>query len=332
MHLKPALVAGVAALALASTASLSACSAPTSSSSNGECSKTYTVGFSHPIGEAEVIKALKSLAKEYSTKVGCVDLLLDNTTGMKLESQRATVESWVTQQVDAIVLWPVDSTAFAGLQKQAQSQGTKWLTYLTSMDGQDGSVGFDNKLQGEQIAADVTEWIEKNYPDGGATAAVTTLTTLPPSRPRYELPIKAIEAAGLKVVSEQNCTDQACGLQIAEDALREHPDLRIFIGLSDESAIGAMKAFKNAGIDPNTVYIAGQDGSPEGLAAVKEGGMYRASSAIPMDALAASIVDAAMAAATGKGETNLVTPTVLAKADNPQLVADLIGNFERKGQ
>jgi len=39
-----------------------------------------------------------------------------------------------------------------------------------------------------------------------------------------------------------------------------------------------------------------------------------------------------MAAATGKGETNLVTPTVLAKADNPQLVADLIGNFERKGQ
>lgn len=91
-----------------------------------------------------------------------------------------------------------------------------------------------------------------------------------------------------------------------------------------------MKAFINAGIDPNTVYIAGQDGSPEGLAAVKEGGMYRASSAIPMDALAASIVDAAMAAATGKGETNLVTPTVLAKADNPQLVADLIGNFERK--
>ncbi|GGV28499.1 sugar ABC transporter substrate-binding protein [Paenarthrobacter nicotinovorans] len=332
MHLKPTLIAGVAALALASTASLSACSAPASSSANAECSKTYTVGFSHPIGEAEVIKALKSLAKEYATKVGCVDLLLDNTTGMKLESQRATVESWVTQHVDAIVLWPVDSTAFAGLQKQAQSQGTKWLTYLTSMDGQDGSVGFDNKLQGEQIAADVTAWIGKNYPDGGATAAVTTLTTLPPSRPRYELPIKAIEEAGLKVVSEQNCTDQACGLQIAEDALREHPDLRIFIGLSDESAIGAMKAFKNAGIDPNTVYIAGQDGSPEGLAAVKEGGMYRASSAIPMDALAASIVDAALAAVTGEGEPNLVTPTVLAKADNPQLVADLIGNFERKGQ
>lgn len=142
-----------------------------------------------------MIKALKSLAKEYSSKVGCVDLLLDNTTGMKLESQRATVESWVTQQVDAIVLWPVDSTAFAGLQKQAQSQGTKWLTYLTSMDGQDGNVGFDNKLQGEQIAADVTEWIEKNYPpDGGATAAVTTLTTLPPSRPpRYELPIKPLK-------------------------------------------------------------------------------------------------------------------------------------------
>ncbi|WP_353713548.1 sugar ABC transporter substrate-binding protein [Arthrobacter sp. K5] len=330
MRFKPALTACAVTLALASTVTLSGCSTPSSSATSAECPKTYTVGFSHPIGEAEVIKALKSLAKDYSTKVSCVELLLDNTTGMKLESQRATIESWVTQRVDAIVLWPVDSTAFAGLQRQAQSQGTKWLTYLTSMDGQDGSVGFDNKLQGEQIAEDVTAWIKKNYPNGGATAAVTTLTTLPPSRPRYEIPINAIEAAGIKVVSEQNCTDQACGLQIAEDALREHPDLRIFVGLSDESAIGAMKAFKNAGIDPALVYIAGQDGSPEGLAAVQQGGMYRASSAIPMDDLAASIVDAALAAVTGKGEANLVTPTVLAKADNPQVVADLLKNFERK--
>ncbi|MDQ0864612.1 sugar ABC transporter substrate-binding protein [Arthrobacter globiformis] len=331
MQFKPALIACVATAALASTVALSGCSGSASSASNADCEHTYTIGFSHPIGEAEVIKALKSLAKDHATKVGCVELLLDSTTGMKLESQRATVESWVTQKVDAIVLWPVDSTAFAGLQRQAQSQGTKWLTYLTSMDGQNGSVGFDNKLQGQQIAEDVTAWIKKNYPNGGATAAVTTLTTLPPSRPRYELPIKAIEAAGIKVVSEQNCTDQACGLQIAEDALREHPDLRIFVGLSDESAIGAMKAFKNAGVDPSAVYIAGQDGSPEGLAAVKQGGMYRASSAIPMDALAASIVDAAVAAVTGQGEPNQVTPTVLAKADDPKLLADLISNFERKG-
>lgn len=74
MQFKPARIACAATLTQASTVGLSACSTSPSNASSTGCSKTYTVGFSHPIGEAEVIKALKSFAKGDDTKVGYVDL------------------------------------------------------------------------------------------------------------------------------------------------------------------------------------------------------------------------------------------------------------------
>lgn len=300
---------------------LTACGGGDAVDASGKaCEDTYTIGFSHPVGEAESVKAVKKFAQRRADEVGCVDLLLDNTTANNLESQRSTIESWVTQDVDAIVLWPVDASAFTGLQDQAQEKGIKWLTYSSHMDGQDGSVGFDNDLSGQLIADDLTAWVEKNYPDGGVSAAVTTLTALPQVNGRWEKPLAALKKLGIPVVSEQDCADQTCGLQVAEDTLREHDDLRIFVGITDDAGVGALKAFDDSSLDPESVYIAGQDGMSQALAAIGDGGYYKASAAILLDELGFSIIDNSIAAITGDGETDSVTPSSLASlADKANL-------------
>ena len=318
---------GVAALAL--TTALAGCGANKSDNEQlAGCEQTYTIGFSHPVGEAQFVKALKDYVAQYGPNERCTEVLLDNTTGNNLEAQRATVEGWVTQQVDAIVLWPVDPSAFTNLMSRAQQQGTKWLTYVAPMDGQDGRVGFDAAQEGEQIAGDVADWLQKRYPAGGVAAAVTTLTTLPVVEGRWEPPMRKLAELGIPVVSEQDCADQSCGLQIAEDALRENPQLRVFIGLNDDVALGAQKAVQNSGLDVEEFYISGHDGSPEGLEAIKaKTGAFRATTAIPIADLGRSIIDNSIAAITGEGTADALTPTVLIHPDDTQQIDQLLATM-----
>ncbi|MFT4009875.1 MAG: sugar ABC transporter substrate-binding protein [Nocardioidaceae bacterium] len=316
-------------LALVATA-LAACgsSDEVADASGQACKETKTIGFSHPVGEAEAVKIVKKFVQKRAVEVGCVKVLLDNTTGSNLESQRAAVEGWVQQGIDAIVLWPVDNTAFTGLQKEAQDKGIKWLTYSSHMDGQDGSVGFDNVLSGKLIADDVAAWVRKHYPNGGVSAAVTQLAALPDLKGRWEEPIKKLKELNIPVVSQQDCADQTCGLQIGEDVLREHKDLRIFIGLNDDAALGAMKAFEAAKVDPDDVYIAGQDGGSQSLQAIAAGKFYKATAAIRLDQLGYSIIDNSLASINGTGDTDKIAPTVLASLADKKTLTELQGMFQ----
>jgi len=292
-----------------------------------DCTTTSKIGFSNPYSEAVSVKAIKKFVTERAKQQGCVEALLDNTTAANLESQRSTIEGWITQKVDAIVILPVDATAFSSLQKRAQAQGTKWLTYSAEMDGQDGSVGFDSYEGGKLIADDMTAWAKEHYPNGDVSAAVTTLVGLPGFSGRTVETTKALDALKIPIVSKQDCADSGCGLQIAEDALREHPDLRIFIGLNDDAGVGALKAFQNAGIDPKDVYIAGADGAQEALEAIKAGTAYKASAAWPLKELGTAIVDLSIAAITGQGSADSTLHHVLATPRNPDEVSKLLEAF-----
>lgn len=300
--------------------------------SGSACKKTYTIGFSHPFGESVYATALRKKVQAVGVANGCVKILIDTTRAANLETQRATLESWVTQKVDAIVVLPSDPTALENLRKSAQAKGIKWLTYANKNPAADGSVGFDSKVSGELAAKDALAWVAKNYPGSGIktiTAEVTTSTTLPGFAGRYEEPKALFAAAGLNIVSYQDCLEQACGFQITETALRANPNLRVVLGQNDDAGLGALKAFKNSGIAPEKVYISGQDGTLEGLTTVRDGGMYRASIAIPIDKLAESIVNNALSAIQGTGHANDITPTVIATHNDLPGIDKLISAFPK---
>ncbi|MDX7951380.1 sugar ABC transporter substrate-binding protein [Lichenihabitans sp. Uapishka_5] len=317
----------VAALGMSSLLAISAPQIAVAQSS-AVCARTFTIGFSHPHGDAAFVVALRRQVILNAKKHGCVNMLIDNTQLDNLETQRTALESWVTQKVDAIVVLPVDAKALLGLQKQAQKKGIKWLTYAAPTDGADGSVGFDSIESGQLVGQDALEWVKKHYPNGGASAAVTTLPTETAFLGRSKGPIDLFKQAKLPVVSTQECGNTECGLRIAEDALRQNPTLRVFIGFNDDAAMGALRAFTNAKINPDDVYIAGQDGTEEGLAAVKKGGAYRASAAIDLSKLAQAIVNNSVAAATGESGSNDQVGTVLATGRDVAGIDRLIAQYK----
>lgn len=324
-------------MALISTASigllsLTACGGNSGSGTavSADCEEVRTIGFSHPIGEVDFVNTLKNYAAEYGATSECVEVLLDSTIESNLESQRETVESWVNQQIDAIVIWPTDPGAFAGLQQQAQANGTAWLTYSSNMDGQDGSVGFDNEYSGNMVAEHLDGWLDENYPDGtdGITAAITEIPSLPPLAGRWQPVAAMLERRGIEIVSLQDCGDTTCGRQVADDAIAENDDLRIFIGTNDDAALGALGAFLASDIPPEETYIVGNDGLPEAFEAIENGTHYKASAAIDIQHLARSIVDNSLAAITGEGDPNNESPYHMVTLEDPDVLAEMKAQFQ----
>lgn len=289
---------------------------------------SYKIAYSHSVSEAAIVKQVRHFADERAAELGdCVTIVHDNTQNNNLEQQINAVQGWITQGVDAIVVTPIDEAALKPFQKQAQAQGIKWLTYLGTMEGSDGYVGFNHAQSGQIVGQAAVDWVKANGIEN-PTALVTTLKGLPSLAPRWIEVEHLFAANGIEIVTKQDAADQASGLKLTETTLLQHPDLDIVIGLNDDAVVGAYRAVKIAGIDPEKVFIAGQDGSHEGLLAVNEGGAYKASAAILINELGANVVDLALNAVAETGPSSAYTPTVLATKANQALLDELIANYE----
>lgn len=291
-----------------------------------EGGKHYTIAYSHSVSEAAFVRSLRRLADIQAAELGCVSLLHDNTQNNNLEQQINALQGWITRGVDAIVVTPIDESALKPLQKQAKQKGIKWLTYAGTMADSDGFVGFDHAQSGQIIAQAAIDWVKENHIKQ-PKALVTTLTGLPSVSGRWTEVERLFREAGIEVVATQDAADQATGLKVAEATLTQHPDLNIIIGLNDDAAVGANRAFAMKGVDPNTIFVGGQDGSLEGLTAVNEGKSYKASAAILLNELGSNIVFLSLNAITGNGPSFVVTPTVLASKKDQKLLDQLLSNF-----
>jgi len=289
--------------------------------------KKYTIAYDHSTSEAAVVKQLKYFASQRAEKLGCVTMMYGNTMYGNLEQQINALQGWIALGIDAIVITPIDESALKPLQKQAQAKGIKWLTYLGTMEGSDGYVGFDHAQSAKIISQAAIDWVKTNNIQK-PKAFITTLTALPSLSPRWLESEKLLKNAGIEVVAMQESADQTSGMTVSETILKQHPDLSIIIGLNDDAAMGAYRAVKIAGLnDPKRFFVGGQDGTFEGLSAINEGGAYRASAAILMNDLGFNIVDLALGAISGTGPSFGYTPTVLANKADQALLERLLGNY-----
>jgi ribose transport system substrate-binding protein len=75
---------------------------------------------------------------------------------------------------------------------------------------------------------------------------------------------------GIEVVASQpGDWEREKSYNVAQNVLQSHPDVDMFYGLSDEMALGAARAVKEAG--KKGVVIVGIDGNPNAIEAVAKG-------------------------------------------------------------
>ena len=292
MDRKKFLITGSSVLTAAGL--LAACGGSGSSGTTGGSGgggEDVTFGFSQPFAEVPIVAKIKEIVEREAEKDGW-SVLLDETQAGKLQDQVATVETWITQKITAMNLFPVDPSAFEATARRAVDAGIIWTTYAEEMEEGAGGVLFPPEFSGDVTGKATVDWINANDPE--AEVLILEISGVPNQQLRTKIPEEMIaEQTKAKVVAVQAAIEQSKGLQVTEDVLQAFPDVSVVVCHNDDGALGAADAFRKAGSqDPSKVWIIGQDGSEDALTALKNPkGYFRASAALDIGNLCEEVVN-----------------------------------------
>jgi ribose transport system substrate-binding protein len=211
-------------------------------------------------------------AEKEGAKMGVKVTVLSSMGFSALDDQIKQVEDMIQRRVDLIGLQPVDSKGVIPVIQEANRAGIPVITVDTGADG--GQVvtyiATDNTAAGVQAG----EWVTRMIEGKGKVAMIEGTPGSMQGRQRMEgfhQYIKAQPGINLAVSIPANF-ERAKGMQVMEDILTAHPDLKAVFCANDEMALGALEALKQRNL-VGKVILLGMNGSWDALDAVGKGQM-----------------------------------------------------------
>jgi ribose transport system permease protein len=288
-----------------------------------------TMGFDHPYNFVTYVSDIQRWGTTYAQAHG-LKALYTSDNG-KLDAQIANLETWIAQGVPAICCFPIEPTAIERVAAKARSKGIVWVSYAAHLKNQDSSVVFGNTQSGQLLATAAANFINKVH---GGKAEIIRLT-LPDGGELGRERDKAVDetlaklAPEAKVVASQKAIDAGTGLRIVASVLASHPNVKAVVGINDDGALGAYRAFLDRGHAPDDpeIFIGGQDGAQQALTLIKQGTMYRASSALAVRDLAAAVIQHPIDVANGGAKEDAQVPVRLLTHDDTALLDEYIAQL-----
>ncbi|WP_445178743.1 sugar ABC transporter substrate-binding protein [Pseudomonas sp. McL0111] len=190
--------------------------------------------------------------------------------------QLSQVESFISQKVDAIVVNPVDTAATRKITEAAVKAGIP-LVYVNrrpddlKLPKGVVTVASDDLEAGKMQMQYLAEKL------GGKGEIVILLGDLANnSTTNRTKGVKEVLAKYPNIKIEQEQTGiwlRDKGMTLVNDWLTQGRKFDAVVSNNDEMAIGAAMALQQAGVEKGSVLIAGVDGTPDGLNAIKKGNM-----------------------------------------------------------
>ncbi|MFC4652093.1 substrate-binding domain-containing protein [Lactococcus nasutitermitis] len=205
--------------------------------------------------------AITKMAKKDGAKVTISDAQNDSAT------QLNDVQNFVSQNVDAILINPVDSDAVVPAIKAANNAHIPVICMDRGANGGTvlATVASDNVKAGKMAAEAVEKYVGKD-------AKVLELSGTPGASSTIDRGNgfnSEAKSLGLSILSSQSANfDRTTALNTTQNMLQSHKDVQAIFAQNDEMALGAAKAVQSAGLK---VAIFGIDGEDETHTAIKDG-------------------------------------------------------------
>jgi inositol transport system substrate-binding protein len=191
-----------------------------------------------------------------------------------VNKQLDQVQELIGKKVDALIVNPVDTAATARITKAATAAGIP-LVYVNrrpddpKLPAGVASVTSDDKEAGRMQM----EYLAKKMDSKGSVVILLGELANNSTRDRTEGVKEVLKKyPDIKIAQEQTgAWQRQKGMDLTNDWLTQGRDFNAVISNNDEMAIGAAMALKSAGKKKGDVLVAGVDGTPDGLAAVKNG-------------------------------------------------------------
>lgn len=230
-------------------------------------SKTFRVGVSLLKEDDEFYQVLK---KAMQDEAAANNLELDiQSANNDLKKQTDQVDNFLTQQVDAIILCPVNSDGVAGaVQKANEAKVPVFTADIAAHGGEVVShIASDNKQGGRLIAAKLIKLL--NGKGSVAIIGYPEVTSVADRVAGFREEI-AKSAPGINIVEEQSARgERAKANEVAANLLLKHGKaLNALFGINDNTALGAQAAAEQA--KRNDLIIVGYDGAKEAQESIKD--------------------------------------------------------------
>lgn len=308
---RTSLVAAVAALALTTAA------CGDGSGGAGEEDQQVELGLSISTLNNPFFVELKKGA-EAEAKAHDVDLTVTDAQN-DASTQANQLQNFTSQNMDAIVINPVDSDAAGPSVKAAGNSGIPVIAADRAVNGAEvaTTVASDNVQGGEEAARVLAEKMGGK----GTVVVLRGIAGTSASRERGKGFAQGIaEYPDIDVVAKQPADfDRAKGLDVMTNLLQSNPGVTGVFAENDEMALGAVKALgSKAG---STVTVVGFDGTPDGLKAVQEGTMAATVAQQPDELGRMAVRNAVRTVNDNEVEKNLKVPVRVVTDEN---VADYL--------
>src|SRR5215218_4187780 len=203
-------------------------------------------------------------AKDQGSQLLVADAQNDSAT------QQDDVQNFVTQQVDAILVNPVDPKAIVpAIQAANQANIPVLCLDREASGGEVKTLIVSDNVQGGRMAGE--ELIR--LVGSGNVAQLEGIPGTDPARDRGQGFQEAIDTqSSVKVVASQTADfDRSEGLTVTENIMQANSDIKGIFAQNDEMALGAVQALGDQAGDD--VKIAGFDGGEDALNAIQDGMM-----------------------------------------------------------
>lgn len=236
-----------------------------------------------------ITEKMEELGMDPSSQLVTVDANSDQAT------MNNYVNDLIAQEVDAIILAPMDCTAVTEALLACEEAGIPVINVDTAVDAADKVVAIiasDNYKAGVLCAEDMMSKL-----DEGAKVAVMNQ---PSGTACVQREQGFIDTVGdyFEIVSTTDTEgDTAKTMTAAEDVLTADDDLAAFFCINDMGALGCVQACAAAGKEDILIY--GVDGNPDFMGYVEDGSAT-ASAAQQPSVIGASAVETAIATLNGE--------------------------------
>lgn len=201
-------------------------------------------------------EAIQKEAKNNNFKIKVVDAQDDSA------KQSNDIDDLIQQQVDYLIINPTDSAAISSAVQNANAQDIPVITLDRSVEqGKVTQFIASDNVAGGKMAG---EYIVKQV---GEKASVGELEGVPGASATRE------RGKGFHIVADKQLTvaskqtakfNRAEGLNVTQNMIQSHPDIKAIFAHNDEMALGAIEA-----IGTKDILVVGFDGNDDAMKSIK---------------------------------------------------------------
>ncbi|HET6158693.1 MAG TPA: sugar ABC transporter substrate-binding protein [Dongiaceae bacterium] len=234
------------------------------------------IGVSMARFDDNFLTVLRNGMQDYAKTLDGVNLQVEDAQN-DVSKQLSTIQNFVAQHVDAIIVNPVDTDATPAMTKLASEAGIP-LVYVNRLpadaDKLPAKVSFVGSNEADSGTLEMQQVCKLMGGKGEILVMMGELSNQAARQRTQDVHdvIAKPECSGIKIIEEQTGNwERTQGTDLMTNWISSGVKFDAVVSNNDEMAVGAIQALKAAGYDMKKVIVGGVDATQDALAAMKAG-------------------------------------------------------------